>query len=113
MTSYALPFFCVLIVAIGQIFFKLAAIELQKTGDFFNFRTLLFFLIPIFLFGLSSILWVIALKKFKLSTIYPISALAFVLVPLGSFFILDEKLSLQYMCGLIFILCGIILIAKS
>jgi len=113
MTNYFLPFFCVLIVAIGQIFFKLDALELQKTGNFLNFRVLLFFLIPIFLYGFSSFLWVIALTKHKLSTIYPISALAFILVPLGSFFILDEKLSLQYFSGLFFILCGIILIAKA
>jgi drug/metabolite transporter (DMT)-like permease len=112
-SNYFLPIVCVVIIAIGQIFFKLDALELQKTGNFFNFKVVLFFLIAIILYGLSSLLWVIALQKFSLSKIYPIMALAFILVPLASFFIFHEKLSLQYFCGLFLIISGIFLIANS
>ena len=113
MNNIFLAIICVFIIAIGQIFFKLDAIEFDKTQNIFDVKVILFFLIPILLYGLSSILWVLALQKSSLSKIYPIMALAFVLVPLGSFFIFNEKLNFQYFCGLFLIIFGIILVVKT
>ena len=65
------------------------------------------------LYGVTTLGWVWVLQKVNLGKVYPIMALAFVLVPMGSYFIFGERFSLQYVIGVAMIMFGIILTARA
>ena len=113
MISYALAFFCVLGIATGQILFKLTAIELGQVALLYNYKAFIYFISAVAVYGLTSIGWVIVLKNVDLGRIYPFMALAFVLVPLGSYYILNERFQSQYFIGVIIIMIGIIITVRS
>ncbi|MGX5793168.1 EamA family transporter [Pseudomonas edaphica] len=110
---YAIAVLCVFGIAAGQIMFKISASSLQRAGTFFDLKTLMILGSAFALYGLTTIAWVWVLQKVELGKAYPLMALAFVLVPIGSHFILGERFHTQYFVGVLFIMCGIILAVKS
>ncbi|MGP5370825.1 4-amino-4-deoxy-L-arabinose-phospho-UDP flippase [Pseudomonas helleri] len=110
---YVIALLCVVGIAAGQILFKLSAISLQRTGTFFDVKTILILGSAFALYGLTTIAWVWVLQKIELGKAYPLMALAFVLVPIGSHFILGERFQMQYVFGVILIAFGIMLAVKS
>ena len=110
---YAIAFICVLGIAIGQILFKLSAIELHKTGSLFAQSTLMMMLSAFALYGVTTLAWIWVLQKIELGKAYPIMAFAFILVPIGSYLILGEKFNQQYLIGVSLIIIGIILAVRS
>ena len=104
---------CVVGIAAGQILFKLSAISLSETGSFFTFKTALTLLAAMVLYAINSIAWVWVLQKVELGRVYPLMAIAFILVPIGSYFILGERFQLQYFVGVALIIIGIITVVKS
>ena len=89
---------CVAGISVGQLMFKIAANRLQGVSllSLEAFRALLPALL---LYGLTTIAWVAVLRELPLSSAYPLMALAFVFVPLGSVLFLNETISLQYWGG--------------
>ncbi|WP_426178645.1 EamA family transporter [Pseudomonas sp. TWRC1-2] len=65
------------------------------------------------LYGLTTILWVYVLQRADLGKIYPLMALAFVIVPIGSHFVFGERFQAQYFVGVALIIGGIIVAVKS
>lgn len=110
---YLVAFFCVIGIAVGQILFKISASELKKTGSFFACSTLSMLFTAFFLYGVTTLAWVWVLQKIELNKAYPLMAFAFVIVPLGSYFILGEKLNTQYIAGISLIVIGIILSVRA
>lgn len=110
---YVIALLCVVGIAAGQILFKLSAISLERTGTFFDVKTILILGSAFALYGLTTIAWVWVLQKIELGKAYPLMALAFVLVPIGSHFILGERFQMQYVFGVILIAFGIMLAVKS
>lgn len=110
---YLIAILCVLGIAAGQIMFKISASALQRAGTFLDLKTLMILGSAFALYGLTTIAWVWVLQKIELGKAYPLMALAFVLVPIGSHFILGERFQMQYFVGVIFIMFGIILAVKS
>ena len=108
-----IAFLCVLGVAIGQILFKLSANSLDQTGSYFAPRTALILFLALALYGVSTLAWIWVLQKVELGRVYPFMALAFVLVPLGSHFILGERFQSQYFVGIALIMIGIIVTVKA
>jgi len=104
---------CVVGIAAGQIMFKLSAGALQRAGTFFEIKTLIMLGSAFALYGLTTIAWVWVLQKIDLGKAYPLMAMAFVLVPIGSHFILGERFQTQYFVGVLFIMFGIVLAVKS
>jgi drug/metabolite transporter (DMT)-like permease len=113
MMTYLAALACVICIAIGQILFKLSAIQLQKSGSFFEPATALMLLSAFALYGLTSLGWVWVLRKIPLGQAYPLMALAFVLVPIASYFVLNERFTPQYMIGVALIMVGIVLTVRS
>lgn len=111
--TYLIAIICVIGIAAGQILFKLSAQSLQKAGTFFELKTLMMLGSAFALYGLTTIAWVWVLQKIELGKAYPLMALAFVLVPIGSHFILGERFQPQYFVGVLFIGFGIVLAVKS
>jgi len=113
MTAYVAALFCVLGLAMGQLLFKVSANALATTGSLLSPKPAITLLAALSLYGITSIAWVWILQKIELGRIYPIMALAFVLVPLGSHFFFNEKFSLSYFYGVALIMLGIIIVARS
>jgi len=111
--TYLIVQLCVLGIAAGQILFKLSAMTLHRTGSWLDPATLFYFLIALALYGITTLAWVWVLQKVELGKVYPFMAMAFVLVPLGSHFIFDEKFQVQYFVGVAFIIAGILIAIRS
>ncbi|MFJ3484652.1 4-amino-4-deoxy-L-arabinose-phospho-UDP flippase [Pseudomonas sp. NPDC090202] len=110
---YFVALICVLGIAAGQILFKLSATSLHKTGNLFDPSTLMTLFSAFALYGVTTLAWVWVLQKIELGKVYPLMALAFVLVPIGSYFIFGEKFQSQYFVGVAVIIAGIIITVKA
>jgi drug/metabolite transporter (DMT)-like permease len=104
---------CVLGLAVGQILFKLSAVALAANGSFFAPKTALTLLSAMALYGLTSVAWVWILQKVELGRVYPLMALAFVLVPVGSHLVFGEKFQFQYYLGVALIISGIVVATRA
>ncbi len=111
--TYVMALICVLGIAAGQILFKMSASSLQSSGSFFDPKTLLTLFSAFALYGVTTIGWVWVLQKVALGKVYPLMALAFVLVPLGSHFIFGERFQPQYFIGVTLIMLGIFVAVRS
>lgn len=65
------------------------------------------------LYGISAILFIVALKHGNLSVLYPVIATSYVWVTLISFRVLHEPVSIAKFLGIALILCGVMLIVKN
>jgi drug/metabolite transporter (DMT)-like permease len=104
---------CVFGLAIGQIFFKFSAISWMQTGSLFTFKTASTLILAMMIYATTSIAWVWVLQKVELGRLYPLMALGFILVPIGSYFVFDERFNTQYFIGGSLIIVGIILAMKA
>lgn len=111
--TYLIAVICVIGIAVGQILFKLSAASLKQTGSFFDPKTLAILFTAFALYGLTTIAWVWVLQKIDLGRVYPLMAMAFVLVPIGSYLFLGEKFQAQYFFGVALIVIGIIVAVRA
>ena len=99
-----------LILAAGQLLFKLTAARSPSIGSLADLRHLLaepLFWVALALYGLATLLWVFLLQRVALTYAYPFVALAFVLVPLGAAAFFGERLSVGFFVGTALIVAGI------
>lgn len=113
MITYAVAIFCVFGLAVGQILFKISAIALTESKTIYALKPIAILFSAFFLYGITSLAWVWVLQKTELGRIYPLMALAYVLVPMGSYFILGERFQSQYFLGISIIIIGIIIAVKA
>lgn len=100
--------------AIGQIAFKYGAMDLEKNPGITLLDKLKWpIVVGLFLYGVSTILWILALRKVDLSYAYPMVSLGYAFVFIASYFFFHEPISWLRMGGLVFILTGIVMVAKS
>jgi drug/metabolite transporter (DMT)-like permease len=104
---------CVIGLAIGQILFKVGATSLTQSGSLFAFRTAATLIAAVSLYAITTAAWVWVLQKEELGRVYPLMALAFVLVPLVSHYFFGERFQPQYFAGVALIMIGIVLAVKS
>ncbi|WP_326902116.1 hypothetical protein P8F81_07840 [Kosakonia cowanii] len=110
---YLITIACVIGIAVGQILFKLSSSALNKSGSLFSFETLVILVPALALYGITTLAWIWVLQKIELGKAYPFMALAFVLVPVGSHFLLGERFNLTYFFGVALIMVGIIITLRS
>lgn len=113
MIIYVAATLCVVALAIGQILFKLSATALSESGTFFAIKPAAILFAAMCLYGATSVAWVWVLQKVELGRVYPLMALAFVLVPPGSHFVFGERFHSQYFVGVAMIMAGIIIAVKA
>jgi drug/metabolite transporter (DMT)-like permease len=111
--TYIIALICVFGIASGQILFKLSAMSLKKTGSLFDPSTFAILFAAFALYGIMTLAWIWVLQRAELGRIYPLMALAFVIVPVGSHFLLGERFQPQYFAGVAFIMIGIVLAVRS
>jgi len=72
------------------------------------------FILGMSFYVMGFLLWIYILSKYKLNVALPIAqSLFFVVSIVGSFFVLQEALSLQHVIGIALCLAGILLIAMK
>lgn len=113
MINYIVAVACVVGIAAGQILFKLSARSLKRTGSFFDISTLTILGSAFALYGITSLAWIWALQRIDLGRAYPLMALAFIFVPLGSHIFLGERFGRQYFVGVAVIILGILVIVSA
>lgn len=113
MNIYATAILCVLGLAAGQILFKVSANAAADSGSFLSFKPLMMLLGAICLYGVTTVAWVWILQKAELSRLYPLMAFAFVLVPVGSYFVFGDRLPPGYLVGVVLIVAGVIMAVRS
>lgn len=98
-----------LLAAAGQVFLKVGATGAATLSGFLNARIGVGF----FLYGVGSVLWVVALARLPLSRVYPFTVLTFVLVYIASIVVLGERVTPQVSIGATLVLAGLVVIATS
>jgi drug/metabolite transporter (DMT)-like permease len=111
--SRVAPFLCMLALGIGQILFKSVAIAANGGRLLGSPRALSVLVAALVLYALTTIAWINALRYVPLSKGYPIMALAYVVVPILSWYFLGEKVSATYWVGVFFLIAGIAIIGQS
>lgn len=111
--TYFIALICVIGIASGQILFKLSATSLSATGSVLAPQTALLLGSSLALYGVMTIAWIWVLQKAELGRIYPLMALAFVIVPLGSHFIFGERFQPMYFVGVALIMVGIVITVRA
>lgn len=105
------------LVLVAQLYFKRAANAIPNEGAqaaFLNLLTNGHMWIALIAYGIAMLSWIWLLKHVDLSRIFPImSALLLLTIPLISAYFLQESLSARYWLGVIFMICGIALIATE
>lgn len=109
--GYIIAIFCVAGLTAGQLLFKVSANIFASTG--FTPRAIAYMAIALSIYMIQTIAWIWALKTISLGKVYPIMALAFVLIPLGSMYLFNEKFTLSYWAGIALIFAGIIVTTRS
>ncbi|SDE22526.1 SMR family transporter [Sporomusa acidovorans] len=100
--------------AVGQIGLKYGALRLADTGSLWEKALAAWPLIAgLAVYGVSTLLWIYALRTVELSYAYPLISLGYVLVFIASYFLFHESISMLRLGGLLLILSGIVLVAKS
>jgi len=104
----------VIVTIIGTI----AAIYLKLGSKNFSFNPLIVIknyklMLGFFLYGVSSILFIIALKGGELSVLYPLLSIGYLWISLASIKFLNEKMTTLRWAGIVFIIIGVSIIGIS
>jgi drug/metabolite transporter (DMT)-like permease len=65
------------------------------------------------LYGVGSVLWILALAKLPLTRVYPFTILTFVLVYMASATVLGEQITGMVLAGAVIVLLGLVLIVLA
>ena len=105
----ALTLGTVIMLSSGQIMFKLAAnrINISEYGIIKSFFLNPLLILALIIYAIASISWLLVLRTTPLKIAYPFIALSFVIVPLLSYYFLNESLSWKTILGALLIIIGI------
>lgn len=116
----ALILISVFLGAIGQVLVKYgaSALELNFAGKYL-IPSIISILknVPVMCgiisYGVSFLLWIKVLSKVELSYAYPMVSIGYILIMFFSYFIFKENISLMRLLGVLFIIIGVVLVARS
>jgi drug/metabolite transporter (DMT)-like permease len=111
--AIALSVAATVLTAVGALLLKLGAkrIHLEPSWRILqrNWRVIA----AVFLYGIATLLGVIAYKGGELTALYPLSSLAYLWTAVLAVIVLDEKLTARKIAALLLIIAGIIIISFS
>lgn len=97
------------LAAAGQVSFKCGAAGREALAQFAN----PWILGGLLLYAAGTTLWVLALARVPLTTLYPFAALTYVLVNVFAVSFLGERISMQGAAGTGLVLLGLFLVANA
>jgi len=109
--TFGLLTFTPIMIAGGQILFKQASDRLaEREGMILSVLFDPIMIIGLAVYGVATLLWMLALKNVPLSFAYSFMALSYVAVPILSIIFLNETLSIKYWAGAGLIIAGLFVI---
>lgn len=108
----ALVFGCTLLGAVAQVLMKVGSAVLAS-ADFRTIATSLALLAGYSLYGLSTVLLVLALRDGQLSVLYPVVSLTYVWVTVLSVMIFQESLNVFKVLGVATIMLGVAILGRN
>ena len=110
----------VVVTAVAQLCMKLASRQFAGQQGFDSLVTSLFqqmlhplSLVAVAAYGLSLILWFLALRDVPLSVAYPFAGLTLALVALLGIGVLGEAVTLPKVAGIALIVAGVVVLARA
>lgn len=117
MKSYLLIFLSIFLGSIAQISLKMGTMKLSNLNIekivFVSYITNVPIILGLIFYGVSALIWIIAISNIQLSVAYPMVALGYIFVFYLSHLILGEIITTTRIIGLLVIVIGVIIIAKS
>ena len=107
-----LVFCCTILGAAAQILMKTGANHLAQPG-LLSMATNLPLMGGYVLYGLSTLLLVLALKDGELSLLYPVIALTYVWVTMLSFLVFHDGINAWKLAGIVLIVSGVAVLGKG
>lgn len=104
----------IILMTIGQLFFKQAAIFLNHNENLNFISRYLFnpwFYAAISFFAISTFTWTQILTSMRLSIAYPILSISYIVTAIGAYYIFGERLSAVNLVGIFFIMLGVSLVS--
>ena len=101
---------------IGEFLLKMSVDGLSIGFDLASLWLILFsptIMIGICLICVSALLWIVGMSKFQLSFMYPFLSLNYVIIIVGSEFILKENVQLNRYLSILLIIVGLVIISRS
>lgn len=95
----------VLLISVGQVLFKWAAMDMKNIDISSLLQPKL--ILAFFVYTTATLLWIYILRHTPLRIAYPFVGLAFLIVPVLSWYWMDEQISLNTIVGGAAILIGI------
>ncbi len=106
--SYFLLILTPFMVAAGQILFKMTSDAIKGAENpVIALATSPIFILSLMIYGLATILWIFVLRSHPLSRAYMFMALTFIIVPIASWWIFKESISIWQGIGIILIMTGL------
>jgi undecaprenyl phosphate-alpha-L-ara4N flippase subunit ArnF len=108
---YVLTISTVVLIATGQILFKMVAQRIagRSVVEGLVDATVLFpFVLALGIYGLATLLWILALRDLPLARAYFLMSLSFVIVPAISALVFSERLTMGFALGGALIMAGVI-----
>ena len=107
----------VLLVTTSELFLKRGAVEAPRLPAGVNWTGVSGLASANVWYGIlfviaSFISWLYVLRFIPLTIAYPLSNFVHVLIPLSSWFFLDEIISIQRWCGIALVLIGVLIVAR-
>jgi len=103
--------------AVGQLILKAAVNSMGKLelslSTLVGLATNPLLLLAMGLYGVSAVLWLLALMRAELSFVYPFLSLTFMAVLVGSAVLFNERVSVLRVAGFLIIISGLIIIARG
>lgn len=104
-------------VAVSELFQKRGAVDTAHVAQQWSWTGLTTLASPLVWLGmlftiLSFLTWLYAIRNLPLSVAFPASQAVHVLVPLSSWLVLGERISLLRWGGIALVLCGLALVAR-
>lgn len=108
-TEWILTLVCVAGIAAGQILFRLAAERIEGSRLLPSMLVNPWLWVALLVYGLATLLWIHVLRSAPLNRVYPLFALAFVVVPLLEHWVWQHPLRWQSWVGGMVIALGVAL----
>ncbi|MGL5242009.1 MAG: EamA family transporter [Kluyvera ascorbata] len=111
---YLILLFCVFGLAVGNLLLKKTASTIQVIPqDIFSLVFNPWFYYAVIVYGGSTLLWVMILRKIPLGLAYPMFALGFIIVPILDYFIFKEPLRVTTLIGGVVIIFGVMIATRG
>lgn len=106
----------ILLMSIGQIFFKKSSIFIETNTHLpiiLKYLYNIWFFVGILSFGVATIVWIKVLSLAKISQVYPMQSFAYIIVAILAYFIFGEKINIYTILGTAVIIIGLFIISQK